>query len=259
MPRLWRACGPTSSASPPIPTATPIMPWPRWRRGRMSSWKSRWPPPWPTPAAGRVAAAGRAQGGRRLHPAPPPLVAAADRRGPRAGRALRLPPEPEPAKSSGPTWEVHKALMQTTSPIVDCGVHYVDVMCQITDARAGRGARHGPAPVARDRARHVQLRPFPGAVRRWQPWLVRGGLGPDDVGHRLLREGRGQPQWRRVHPHARKRAVRRPSTPIPRPRSAHPRVARAIPTSAWRTSPAIRRCATANRPSWPAPSPKTST
>jgi predicted dehydrogenase len=24
--------------------------------------------------------------------------------------------------------------METTSPIVDCGVHYVDVMCQITDA-----------------------------------------------------------------------------------------------------------------------------
>lgn len=38
-------------------------------------------------------------------------------------------------QSSGPTWEVHKALMQTTSPIVDCGVHYVDVMCQITDAK----------------------------------------------------------------------------------------------------------------------------
>lgn len=38
-------------------------------------------------------------------------------------------------QSSGPTWEVHKALMQTTPPIVDCGVHYVDVMCQITDAR----------------------------------------------------------------------------------------------------------------------------
>lgn len=37
-------------------------------------------------------------------------------------------------QSSGPTWDVHKALMQTTSPIVDCGVHYVDVMCQITDA-----------------------------------------------------------------------------------------------------------------------------
>ena len=38
-------------------------------------------------------------------------------------------------QSSGPTWETHKALMQTTSPIVDCGVHYIDVMCQITDSR----------------------------------------------------------------------------------------------------------------------------
>ena len=37
-------------------------------------------------------------------------------------------------QSTGAEWETHKALMQTTSPIVDCGVHYVDVMCQITDA-----------------------------------------------------------------------------------------------------------------------------
>ncbi|MDW4498475.1 Gfo/Idh/MocA family oxidoreductase [Sulfitobacter sp. D35] len=41
-------------------------------------------------------------------------------------------------QSDGPTWETHKALMQTTSPIVDCGVHYVDVMCQITDAKPVR-------------------------------------------------------------------------------------------------------------------------
>jgi predicted dehydrogenase len=51
-------------------------------------------------------------------------------------------------QSSGPTWEVHKALMQTTSPIVDCGVHYVDVMCQITDAAPvevrGMGLRLSP-------------------------------------------------------------------------------------------------------------------
>jgi len=37
-------------------------------------------------------------------------------------------------QSSGPEWETHKALMRTTSPLVDCGVHYVDVWCQITDA-----------------------------------------------------------------------------------------------------------------------------
>ena len=39
-------------------------------------------------------------------------------------------------QSSGSTWDTHKNLMQSTSPIVDCGVHYVDVMCQITNARA---------------------------------------------------------------------------------------------------------------------------
>ncbi|MBR3370433.1 MAG: Gfo/Idh/MocA family oxidoreductase [Rhodobacteraceae bacterium] len=37
-------------------------------------------------------------------------------------------------RSTGPAWDIHKALMQSTPPIVDCGVHYVDVMCQITDA-----------------------------------------------------------------------------------------------------------------------------
>ena len=39
-------------------------------------------------------------------------------------------------QSSGQNWRTHKMLMETTSPIVDCGVHYVDVMCQITDAKA---------------------------------------------------------------------------------------------------------------------------
>ena len=38
-------------------------------------------------------------------------------------------------QSAGAHWETHKQLMKTTSPIVDCGVHYVDVMCQITDAK----------------------------------------------------------------------------------------------------------------------------
>lgn len=38
-------------------------------------------------------------------------------------------------QSTGAEWDTHKALMQTTAPIVDCGVHYVDVWCQITDAK----------------------------------------------------------------------------------------------------------------------------
>jgi predicted dehydrogenase len=48
-------------------------------------------------------------------------------------------------QSSGALWQTHKSLLQTTSPIVDCGVHYVDVMCRMTGARPvrvnGIGAR----------------------------------------------------------------------------------------------------------------------
>ena len=38
-------------------------------------------------------------------------------------------------QSHGPAWNWHKNLMNSLSPIVDCGVHYVDVMCQITGRR----------------------------------------------------------------------------------------------------------------------------
>ena len=48
-------------------------------------------------------------------------------------------------QSSGANWETHKQLLRTTSPIVDCGVHYVDVMCRMTGSRPvsvnGIGAR----------------------------------------------------------------------------------------------------------------------
>ncbi len=37
-------------------------------------------------------------------------------------------------QSSGATWDTHKRLMEATSPLVDCGVHYLDVMCQIVEA-----------------------------------------------------------------------------------------------------------------------------
>jgi len=47
--------------------------------------------------------------------------------------------------SSGAMWETHKQLMSSVSPIVDCGVHYVDVMAQMTGSKpvrvSGIGAR----------------------------------------------------------------------------------------------------------------------
>lgn len=35
-------------------------------------------------------------------------------------------------QSHGYMWDVHRNLMKSLSPIVDCGVHYIDVMCQMT-------------------------------------------------------------------------------------------------------------------------------
>jgi predicted dehydrogenase len=41
-------------------------------------------------------------------------------------------------QSKAGAWQSHRNLMASMSPIVDCGVHYVDVMCQMTGARPVR-------------------------------------------------------------------------------------------------------------------------
>ena len=38
-------------------------------------------------------------------------------------------------QSHGRMWDVHRSLMRTLSPIVDCGVHYIDVMCQMARSK----------------------------------------------------------------------------------------------------------------------------
>ena len=78
-------------------------------------------------------------------------------------------------QSDGDTWETHKSLMQTTSPIVDCGVHYVDVMCQITDAKPvrvnGMGLRLSDE-IAVDMYNYGQL----------QVWFSDGSVGWYEAG-----------------------------------------------------------------------------
>ncbi len=48
-------------------------------------------------------------------------------------------------QACGEMWQTHKNLMASCPPIVDCGVHYVDIMCQMTRSRpvrvSGIGAR----------------------------------------------------------------------------------------------------------------------
>lgn len=41
-------------------------------------------------------------------------------------------------QSDGEMWAFHKELMRSMSPIVDCGVHYVDVMCQMVGSKPVR-------------------------------------------------------------------------------------------------------------------------
>ena len=38
-------------------------------------------------------------------------------------------------QSDGSMWTLHRNLMNSLSPIVDCGVHYIDVMCQMTRSK----------------------------------------------------------------------------------------------------------------------------
>ncbi|WP_162415723.1 Gfo/Idh/MocA family protein [Cyclobacterium roseum] len=38
-------------------------------------------------------------------------------------------------QSEGNMWTLHRNLMKSLSPIVDCGVHYIDVMCQMTRSK----------------------------------------------------------------------------------------------------------------------------
>ena len=63
-------------------------------------------------------------------------------------------------QSSGEHWHTHKQLMQSMSPIVDCGVHYVDVMCLMTKANPIRvsaiGARLSDE-IAEDMYNYGQL------------------------------------------------------------------------------------------------------
>ena len=75
------------------------------------------------------------QAGGGLHPAPPLVMDEAGGTGAHPGQAAGHAHEPEPAiHRPGPAWTWHKNLMTSLSPLVDCGVHYVSVMCQMTGA-----------------------------------------------------------------------------------------------------------------------------
>lgn len=69
----------------------------------------------------------------RVHPAWAEFVRVAQSLGKPLAMRMNLNQQ-----STGEAWRTHKALMRSMSPIVDCGVHYVDVMCQMVRSRPVR-------------------------------------------------------------------------------------------------------------------------
>jgi len=121
----------------------------------------------------------------RHHPSWAELIRAARRLGPPYVMRMNLN-----QPSTGAAWEIHKRLLRSTPPTVDCGVHYVDVMCQITDARPvqvrGMGVRLA-ADIADDQVNygHLQVLFEDGSVgwyeAGWGPMISRTATVVKDV------------------------------------------------------------------------------
>jgi predicted dehydrogenase len=93
-------------------------------------------------------------------------------------------------QSSGDNWETHKNLMSSISPIVDCGVHYVDVMCQMTRSKpirvSGIGARlSDELPEGKINYGHLQVTFEDGSVgwyeAGWGPMMSETAFFVKDV------------------------------------------------------------------------------
>ncbi len=91
-------------------------------------------------------------------------------------------------QSSGPAWTWHKNLIDSLIPIVDCGVHYVDVMCQLTRARPVRVHGIGAAlwsDAARQNYGHLHVTFDDGSVgwyeAGWGPMMSETAFFVKDV------------------------------------------------------------------------------
>ena len=110
----------------------------RWRPARMCSSKSRSPRRW---RRRRPWSTRRCNTGNKLvvgyilrvHPSWTKFIEIARKLGKPLVMRMNLNQQ-----SVGPAWNWHRNLMESMTPIVDCGVHYVDVMCQMTQSRPVR-------------------------------------------------------------------------------------------------------------------------
>ena len=126
-------------------------------------------------------------------------------------------------QSYGKNWETHKSLLSSISPIVDCGVHYVDVMCQMTGAKpvrvSGLGAQlTDELPADKINYGHLQVTFEDGSVgwyeAGWGPMMSETAFFVKGCG-RSAREVPASSLL--MHPPAENPP---PSMPIPRPNAS---------------------------------------
>ena len=127
-------------------------------------------------------------------------------------------------QSSGDMWNTHLNLMSSISPIVDCGVHYVDVMCQMTRSKpirvSGLGARlSNELPEDKINYGHLQVFFEDGSVgwyeAGWGPMMsetaffVKDVVGPKGCVTIEARDAGGEGQSDNVDAHTKTEALRR--------------------------------------------------
>ena len=127
-------------------------------------------------------------------------------------------------QSSGSAWQTHQNLMSSISPIVDCGIHYVDVMCQMTQANpirvSGIGARlTDDLPEGKINYGQLQVTFDDGSVgwyeAGWGPMMsetaffIKDVVGPDGSASIVAPSASKEGQSAHLHGHVETQVIRR--------------------------------------------------
>lgn len=126
-------------------------------------------------------------------------------------------------QSHGSMWTVHRNLMKSLSPIVDCGVHYIDVMCQMVRSKPVQvtaiGARlTEEIPTGNYNYGQLQIRFEDGSVgwyeAGWGPMIsetaffIKDVIGPKGCVSIVAKEAGGKGKSDSVEAHTKTESIR---------------------------------------------------
>jgi len=126
-------------------------------------------------------------------------------------------------QSDGAMWTLHRNLMSSLSPIVDCGVHYIDVMCQMTRSKPTQvyaiGARlTEEIPAGNYNYGQLQIRFEDGSVgwyeAGWGPmvsetaFFVKDVFGPKGSVSIVAKDAGGQGKSSSIESHTKTESIR---------------------------------------------------